>query len=446
MTAHHPQKFTDGPLGRQILLFSLPLILSNILQVLFNMSDIAVVGRFAGAAALGAVGSTSHLVSLFTSFLIGLGGGVNVLAARYYGAENREALTPTVHTALAVCLGAGLLILGLGQLFARGLLTLLGTKPDLADGAALYLRIYFLGMPALAIYDYGNAVFSAVGDTRRPLAYLLVSGVLNVALNLFFVIVCHRSVDGVAMASVISQYVSAGLILAALIRSREEYGLRPRDVRVHPARARKLLGLGIPGGVQNAIFSVANLFIQSGVNTFDSAMVEGNAAAANGDVLLYSVMSAFYVACSSFISQNYGAAKKERIKRSYFICLAYSLAAAVVLGGLYLLGGRAFLSVFTTDPAVVEKGMLRVTIMAGSYWLSAFMDASTAASRGLGKTLLPTAFVVAGSCLFRILWIYTVFRWIGTFQSLYLVYTFSWAITSVAEVWYFARCYKRALT
>jgi len=440
---HAPQKFTSGKLSRQILAFSIPLILSNMLQTLFNLSDVAVVGRFAGAAALGSVGSTSHLVYLFTSFLFGMGSGVNVLAARYYGADNREALRQTVHTALLVCLATGAVILALGETFSRPMLSLLGTKPDLTDGANLYLRIYFLGMPAMAVYNFGNAVFSAIGDTKRPLVYLSIAGVLNVALNLFFVIVCRMDVAGVALASVLSEHLSAALILIALFRCREDYGLSVREIRLHRARARNILGLGLPAGVQNAIFSVANLFIQGGVNTFDSVTVEGNAAAANGDLIVFNVMSAFYAACSSFISQNFGAGKKERIRQSYRISMAYALASAVLLGGLLLPLGRPFLSLFTTEPAVVDAGMQRLVLMIGSYWLSAFMDCASAASRGLGKSLMPVVITVLGSCVFRVIWVYTVFAWFGTFRSLYLVYAFSWTITSVAQLWYFARCYRQ---
>ena len=231
---HAPQRFTTGRLPVQILAFSVPLILSNLLQTLFNLADVAVVGRFAGAAALGSVGSTTHLVYLLVSFLMGLGSGVNVLAARFFGADEHDALRQTVHTALLVCLGAGFVILALGEVLTRPLLTLLGTRPDLMDGAVLYLRVYFLGMPALAVYDFGNAVFSAVGDTRRPLRYLSIAGVLNVVLNLFFVIVCHMDVAGVALASVLSQYLSAALILAALFRCREDYGLTLRRLILHP--------------------------------------------------------------------------------------------------------------------------------------------------------------------------------------------------------------------
>ena len=440
---HTPQKFTSGKLSRQILVFSVPLILSNLLQTLFNLADVAVAGRFAGAEALGSVGSTTHLVYLLVSFLIGLGSGVNVLVARYYGAEDRRSLEETVHTALLVCLAAGFVILAAGEALSRPMLALLGTKPDLIDGAALYLRIYFVGMPALALYDFGNAVFSAVGDTRRPLAYLTIAGVLNVALNLFFVIVCRMGVAGVALASVLSQYLSAALILIALFRCREEYGLRLRKIRLYRSRAVPILALGLPAGLQNAIFSVANLFIQSGVNTFESVTVEGNAAAANGDILIFNVMSAFYVACASFISQNYGAGKKDRILKSYRISMSYAVAAAVVLGGLLLLLGRPFLSLFTTEPAVVEAGFERMVLMIFSYWISAFMDCSSAAARGLGRSLMPVIITILGSCVFRVIWVYTVFAYFGTFRSLYLVYAFSWTITSAAELWYFARCYKK---
>ncbi len=439
---HELHKLTSGKLPRQILLFSVPLIFSSVLQVLFNISDIAVVGRFAGAEALGAVGSTTHLAGMFTCFLIGMTSGVNVLVARYYGAENREALRQAVHTGFLVCLAAGFVLLALGQSILRPLLVLLGTKPDLIDGAVLYLRIYFLGLPGMAVYNYGNAVFSAVGDTKRPLGYLLFSGILNVGLNLFFVLVLGMDVDGVALASVLSQYLAAALILIALFRSRTDYGLCAGEFRPHPARAKALLALGVTAGLQNAIFCIANLFIQSGVNSFDSVVVEGNAAAANVDTFIFNVMNAFYIACSSFISQNLGAHQRDRIRQSCLICLGYAAGSAMLLGGLSLVFGRQILYLFTTDEAVVEAALRRLLIMNLSYWISAFMDGSTAASRGLGRTILPTIFIILGSCVFRVVWVYTVFAWFGTFESLYLVYTFSWTITSVAEVWYFIRSYK----
>ena len=435
---------TRGPLGKQIFLFSFPLILSNLLQVLFNMADIAVVGRFAGPIALGAVGSTAILVSLFTGFLIGMSGGVNVLTALHFGARDRKALAETVHSAAILWALVGLAVLGFGVRFARNILALMNTKPELIDGAALYLRIYFLGMPALAVYNYGNAVFSAVGDTKRPLLYLSIAGALNVTLNLVFVIACGMDVAGVALASILSQYVSAALILLALLRrGGEDYGLRLRELRLSRSRSKAILRIGLPGGLQNVIFAIANLFIQVGVNSFDATMVAGNSAATNQDPIVYDVMAAFYTACGSFIGQNYGARRKDRIKKSFLISLAYSFGAGVLLGLGILAAGPRFLSLFTAEPAVVEAGMHRLRVMSLSYGISAFMDCTIAASRGLGKSLAPTVIVLLGSCAFRILWVYTVFAHFGTITSLYLLYAFSWAITAVAEIWYFMRVYRK---
>ena len=436
---------TEGRLGRQILVFSLPLVLSNLLQVLFNMSDIAVVGRFAGSAALGSVGSTTIFVTLFTGFLIGLGGGINVLVARYYGARHPRDVAGTVHSAALISLLAGCLLLGIGLVFSPALLRLLGTKPDLIDGAVLYLRIYFLGMPAMALYNFGNAVFSAVGDTRRPLYYLSAAGVLNIALNLFFVIVFHLDVAGVALASILSQYLSAGLILRALLRATDCYALRPAQLRLDPARTRAILALGIPAGCQNAIFALANLFIQASVNSFDTIVVRGNAAAANSDALVYDVMAAFYTACSSFMSQNFGAGKPDRVKKSYFISLAYSFGVGLMLGLSLVVFGEAFLSLFTTEPPVIEAGMQRLLIMGLSYPVSAFMDCTIAASRGLGRTVAPTVIVILGSCVFRIVWIYTIFAHFHTIESLYLLFVCSWVVTAIAEGVYFVRCYKEQM-
>ena len=439
------RSLTEGPLARQILIVSLPLALSNLLQVLFNMSDVAVVGRFAGSTALGAVGSTSIFVTLFTGFLIGLGNGINVLVARFYGARNVESVHKTVHSALLVSLLAGVLLLVVGLFGSPALLRLLNTKGDLLPGAILYLRVYFLGMPALALYNYGNAVFSAIGETQKPLRYLSFAGVLNILLNLFFVIVCRLDVAGVALASTIAQCVSAGLILRALTRVQDSYALHLREVRFDPIMTRRVLMLGLPAGFQNAIFAIANLFIQAGVNSFDSLMVKGNSAAANADALIYDAMAAFYMACASFMSQNYGAGKVDRVKKSYLISLAYSFGVGLVLGGTLMPFGREFLALFTTEPAVIDAGMKRVSVMAMAYCISAFMDCTIAASRGLGKTVVPTIIVVMGSCVFRVVWVYTIFAQIHTIPSLYLLYPCSWALTAVAEVVYFVGSYKKCM-
>ena len=439
------KSLTEGPLAKQILLVSLPLALSNLLQVLFNMSDVAVVGRFAGSTALGAVGSTSILVSLFTGFLIGLSGGINVLVARFYGARHAGDVEKTVHSAAIVSLIAGVVLLFVGLLGSPFMLRLLNTKDDLLPGAILYLRVYFLGMPALALYNFGNAVFSAIGDTKKPLIYLSIAGALNILLNLFFVIVCQLSVVGVALASAISQCVSAGLILRALTRVQDCYVLDVHKLHLDPDLTRSILGLGLPAGFQNAIFAIANLFIQAGVNSFDSLMVKGNSAAANADAMIYDCMAAFYMACASFMSQNYGAGKPDRVKKSFFISLAYSFGVGLILGGSLFFFGRSFLALFTTESAVIDAGMKRVRVMGLAYCISAFMDCTIAANRGLGKSFVPTVIVIMGSCVFRIIWVYTVFAYFHTIESLYLLYIVSWAITAAAEMICLRRVYREQM-
>ena len=436
---------TSERLPRQILLFSLPLMASNVLQVLFNMADIAVIGRFAGSLSMAAVGSTATAVTLFTGILIGVGGGINALVARYYGARDQQELQRTVHSSAIICLICGILLLIFGFFGSRPLLRLLNTKEDLLPGAILYLRVYFLGMPALALYNFGNAVFSSIGDTKKPLMYLSIAGALNIALNLFFVIVCDLSVVGVALASAISQCVSAFLILRALTRVQDCYALDLHKLQLDPVQAKSILALGVPAGLQNAIFAIANLFIQAGVNSFDSLMVKGNSAAANADGLIYDCMAAFYMACASFMSQNYGAGRPDRVKKSYFISLGYSFGVGLVLGAALFFCGPAFLALLTTEGGVIDAGMKRVAVMAFAYCVSAFMDCTIAASRGLGKTVVPTVIVVLGSCVFRVIWVYTIFAHFHTIPALYLLYPCSWILTALAEIAYFASCYKRAM-
>ena len=329
---YDPRDMTHGNLWKQILIFSLPLMASNLLQVLFNMSDIAVVGQFAGSHALGSVGSTATLAALYSGFLIGMGAGVNVLTARFIGARERENTRQTVHTASAVCLGLGVILFALCFCLARPLLTLLGTKEELIDGAILYMRIYAFGLPAMALYNFGSAVLTASGDTKRPLIFLSIAGGLNICLNLFFVIVCKMAADGVALATILSQYTSAVLVLRVLLRTQEDYRLELKNFVFSWEKAQRILALGITSGLQHAIFAMANLFIQSAVNTFSAAVVEGNSAAANADSLVYEVMAAPYTACSTFISQNYGAHNKERIQKAYRVSLVYSFGVGAVLG------------------------------------------------------------------------------------------------------------------
>ncbi len=443
---HKSQSYslTEGPLLSAIVRFSIPLMLSNVLQVLFNMSDIAVVGRFAGARALGAVGSTTILVTLFTGFLIGMGSGVNVVTARYLGARLYRDVSETIHTSAILLSITGTLLLVFGFWFTPSMLRLLGTKDVLLDGAIRYLRIYLLGMPALAIFNFGNGVLSASGDTKHPLLFLSIAGALNVVLNLLFVIVFQMAEAGVALASAISQYVSAGLIVLSLAHQPESMGLRLHRslLRLSRRKSRQILSISIPSGLQNAIFAIANLFIQAGVNTFDAVVVEGNAAAANADGLVYDVMAAVYLACSSFMSQNYGAGHRERVKKSYLLCLGLSFGIAAVMSAALVIFGKTFLALFTKDAEVVEAGLTRLRVMGCSYAFSALMDCTIAASRGLGRSLIPTIIVILGSCVFRVIWVFTVFAHFHTILSLYLLYIFSWTITGVAELGYFIYCYK----
>lgn len=436
---------TEGSLRKNIFIFSLPLMCTNLLQVLFNMADVAVVGQFVGSHALGAVGSTSLLIALYTGFLIGVASGMNIIVALAVGAGKEKDIRETVHTSALIALLCGLVLLVIGISSAGLILELMKTKPELLKAAVLYMRIYLLGMPALALYNFGNAVFSAVGNTRKPLVFLAISGVVNVILNLFFVIVCGMEVEGVALASILSQYLSAFLVLRGLLKTEEAYGLRREYLKISKDKAIRVLRIGLPSGLQNAIFYIANLFVQMGVNSFDATMVAGNSAAMNADTLIYDMMAAFYTACGSFMGQNYGAKKRDRILKSYLWCVFYAFAIAAVFGAVMELFGTQFLSILSSDKAVIEAGMLRIRIMGFSYCVSAFMDASIAAARSLGKSLVPTIIVIMGSCIFRVAWIYTVFAYFGTITSLYLLYIFSFGITALAGNVYFAGVYRRKM-
>ena len=413
----------NGPLARKILIYSIPLMFSNLLQVFFNMTDVAVVGKFAGARALGSVGSTTIIITLTTGILLGMGGGVNAVTALHMGAEDYQRVHKTVHTSVILCFIAGLLLLVAGLAFSKPLLEVMNTKPELIDGATAYLMIYLCGSPALALYNFGNGVLSAVGDTKRPLIYLSISGIINIVLNLFFVIVCRLGVIGVAIASIIAQYISAALIIRFLLKT--------------------YLRIGVPAAIQYSLFAIANICIQTSINSFSHVVVEGNSAATNADSLIYDMMAAFYTACTSFIAQNLGARKKERVLSTFFITLAYSFLMGLVLGVALFIFQRPFLLLFTSDDAVIHYGQIRIGVMAFVYCVSAFMDNATAAARGIGKSVMPTIIVVMGSVVFRIIWLLTVFAYFKTLQSLYLIYVISWTLTAIAGNIYFAYHYRR---
>ncbi len=436
---------TTGFLPKKILMYSVPLMLSNVLQVMFNLCDVAVVGKFVGPLALGAVGSTSIIITLTTGILLGLAGGVNAVVALFVGAKNSANVKKAVHTSIVICMIAGLLLLLSGLFLSRPVLNLIGTKKELIDGAVIYLTIYLLGSPALAMYNYGNAVLSAVGDTKRPLMYLITAGTINVILNLFFVIVCRLGVVGVALASIISQYISAFLILKFLFGCGKDYGLYIRNIGMDSHIAVRVLKIGLPAAVQYSLFAVANLYIQTAVNSFDHVVVEGNSAAANADNIVYDMMAAFYTACTSFIAQNLGARKRDRIKKAYLVTQMYSFLIGAVLGALLVVFRTQFLSMFTSDPDVMHYGSIRLGIMGCSYFISAFMDNAAAGARGLGRSVIPTIIVIMGSVVFRIVWVCTIFASIHTLMSLYLVYASAWAFTSIIGTVYFIIIYRKTL-
>ena len=376
---------------------------------------------------------------------MGLGGGINSIVAYYIGSKSNKELDKAIHSAFSISIITGIILLLLGLFLARPLLILIKTKDDLLEQAVIYFKIYMLGMPGLALYNYGNAVLSAAGDTKRPLYYLSLAGIINVILNLFFVIVCKLSCAGVALASIISQYLSAILVMIPIARGLNVAGIKfnVKHLNFNPTITRRILKIGIPSGMQNAIFAMANTFIQVGVNSFDSIMVAGTAAGSNLDNIIYSAMNAFYVACASFIGQNYGAGNKKRILHSMIISNLYAFILGASLStSMYIFGPQCF-SLFTSDPAVIQAGMMRFSVMWFSYPIATFMDNTIAANRGLGKTSIPTLIVFIGSCLFRILWVYTVFAYFGTIQSLFLLYIFSWILTALAEIIYFIHLYKK---
>lgn len=426
-------KMTQGNLWKNILIYSIPLVFTNLLQLLFNIADVAIVGKFAGALSLGAVGSTTLLVSLTTGWLIGISNGVNAIVAFFAGSGDQKKEKSAVDTGWVLSLLMGILTLLVGWIFAQSVLQLLGTKDELIDEAIMYFRIYMLGSPALAIFNYGNSVLSAEGNTREPLLYLTISGVVNVVLNLCFVIGLGMAADGVAFASIIAQYISALLIMRSLLMTKKRYRLDIKNLTFDRVVAGSILKIGIPAAMQYSLFAVANLFVQSAVNSFNHVVVEGNSAAMNFDSLVYDVMAAFYVACTSFIAQNYGAGNRNRIRQSYFITTVYSFGIAVILGAIIHVFRRELLFIFTNDVQVVEAGAIRLQILTITYCLSAFMDNATAACRGLGKTFVPTIIVLLGTIGFRIVWVYTVFAHFRTLESLYILYGCAFVITAIFQ-------------
>ena len=430
------QDLTTGSIWGKMLFFSIPLVLTNFLQVLFNMADIAVIGQFAGSLSLGAVGSTTTLVTLFTGFLIGMGGGTNVLVARFFGAKDKESTIKTIHTALLVSMAAGMIVLIFGLLFSKGILELLNTKEELLDGAVLYIRIYFLGMPAMALYNFGNAVCSAFGDTKKPLYYLGAAGIVNIVLNLFFVIVCKMDVAGVAAASIISQYLSAFLILRALVKVGGDYALRLSKLRFDKRMAGYLIQIGLPAGFQGVLFALSNVIIQASINGFGETVISGNTAASNIEGFIYVACNAFCQANMAFTSQNYGAGKLERLKPIALCSAACSASVAVIGGMLCWVFGPQLLHIYSNSDTVVAAGMARIAIMFPLYILCGLMDVIVGSIRGIGYSITPMIVTLLGACAFRVVWIATIFRVprFHTPETIYWSYPISWALTFLTHL------------
>ena len=424
----------NGPLLGKILLFSVPLMLSGILQLLFNAADIVVVGQFAGNEALAAVGSTGSLNNLIVNVFMGLSIGTSIMVARYYGAQDWKSIREIVHTSMLVSFICGVALIFIGIFLAAPLLELMGTPPECLDQAVLYMRIIFIGMPSQMVYNFGAAILRAVGDTRRPLLFLLAAGIVNVLLNLFFVIVFHMDTAGVALATIISQSISAVLVVLCLMRSHAPYRLRFRRLRVRKAQLLQIIRVGLPAGIQGAVFSVSNVLIQSSINSFGSLAVGGNTAASNIEGFVYTSMNSLYQASLSFTSQNVGAGKLQRVVPILLRCLGVVLTVGVGLSGLALLFNHQLLGIYSSDQEVIRYGLGRLEVVCATYFLCGMMDVVCGSVRGLGSSVVPTIVSLTGACGLRILWIYTIFAENRTLFFLYLSYPITWVITFSAHL------------
>ena len=432
-----------GPLLGKILIFTIPLMASSILQLLFNAADIVVVGRFAGSEALAAVGSTGALINLLTNVFMGLSVGANVLVARYYGAGQQEEASETVHTSSLLSIVAGLFLAVVGIGFAAPLLRLMGTPEDVLPLAALYIQIYFAGMPVVLIYNYGSAILRAIGDTKRPLYYLAVAGALNVVLNLIFVIPLQMSVAGVALATILSQALSAVLVLRCLMRAEGGCHLDLHRLRIYKTKLKKILQLGLPAGFQGSIFSLSNVLIQSSVNSFGSIAMAGNSAAANIEGFTYVAMNSFHQAAITFVSQNMGAREFKRIRKVAIQCLICVVITGATIGNLSYLFGNTLLGIYSSDPQVIQYGMVRLSIIGTTYFLCGIMDVGVGCLRGINYSVLPMIVSLLGACGMRIIWIFTIFRRMHDQTILYRSYPISWFITSAVHIICFVLLFRR---
>ncbi len=422
----------SGSILKKMLMFTLPLMLSSILQLLFNAADIVVVGRFAGDNSLAAVGSTTALINLLTNLFVGLSIGANVTAARNYGGKREAALSRTVHTAVTISIISGVILTVIGVVGTKEMLRLMSTPDEIIDLAADYLRIYFAGITATTIYNFGSALLRAIGDTKRPLYYLLAAGAVNVVLNLLFVIVFKMDVSGVALATIISESLSAFLVIRCLMRETGAIKLELKKLRVHKAELISIIRIGLPAGFQGIVFALSNVVIQSSVNLFGNIVVAGNSAAANIEGFVYMAMNSFYQATLSFMSQNFGAGEYKRLNKILACGELCVVAVGLVLGNAAVLFGNQLLSIYSDSPEVIAAGMVRLHYISKVYFLCGIMDVLVGALRGIGYSVLPMVVSLLGACGLRLLWIATVFQ-IPEFHKVevvYLSYAITWIITA----------------
>lgn len=424
---------THGPLFGKILRFSVPLMISNIMQVLFNIIDLIVIGRFASHEAMAAVGSCSSLCSTILSIFFGLSVGANVLAARYIGARDRTRVFQTVHTAMAVSLYGGLLLAVIGILVSRPILIWMETPQSVLPKASLYMWLYCSGIPVILLTNFGISLLRANGDTRRPMVYMIIAGIVKVVLNLFLVREFHWDVAGVGCATIVSNIVSGILMIHALTGLHGNSRLFLNKIRLHGSIFIDMLKIGIPAGVQGSLFGISNIIIQSTINSFGSKAMAGSAATSSLEGIVYTAFNAYYFSTISFVGQNHGAKKYKRIVKSTFICMFLSAVTAIVIGwGIFLLGPD-LLKIYNPDPDVIHWGLIRLKYLVTAYFLGAVMDVINGALRGLGHSLTPMIVTMLGVCAFRIFWVYFVFPHYHSMENLLISYSVSWLLVSIVN-------------
>ena len=431
----------NGTIMDKLISFALPLMLSGMLQLTFNAVDIVVIGQFSGKQSLAAVGATTALINVFTNLFIGISLGANVIAARFYAAGRDKEMSETVHTAISLALISGIVMGIVGIVFSHGALQLMGTPSDVIDLSTLYMRIYFIGMPFFMFYNYGAAILRAVGDTKRPLMFLIISGVVNAALNLTLVIGAHLGVAGVAIGTVVSQCLSCILVLRCLYRIEGSYQLRFSKLCIKGVYVKQIFQVGIPAGLQSMVINFSNALLQSSVNSFGSTEMAGYTAANNLLGFLYMSINSVTQACMSFTSQNFGVGKYKRMDRVLKDCLILTMGIALVLGGGFYIFGPQILKIYTRSPKVIESAMEILSITTVPYFLCGIMDLFPGALRGMGYSMVPMILSVIGTVGTRIVWIYGLFPTHRSLYFLFISYPGSWIATIVMQVicYYFVR-------